>query len=142
VYAAFLLFAVLLAVAALFMLVGAAFVALSQIMVYVGGILILIVFGVMLTDKDLLQQPRTEVINLGGGVLLAAGLGSVLVWMLLQPAWQAILHRAPHTALADESALSLGTLLLTDLLVPFELVSVLLLAALVGAAWVARIRGE
>ena len=133
--AAFWLLAALLGFAGLYLIIGADFLAFTQILVYVGGILVLILFGVMLTHKDPLFLRRSKQTGtwlpgaLAGGLILA---GTLTV--ALGTGWkvnEAAPEPGPTTAL-------IGDLLMTKFILPFEVVSVLLLAALVGAAYVAR----
>jgi NADH-quinone oxidoreductase subunit J len=136
IHAAFLLFVVLFGVAALFVLAGAEFLAVSQVIVCVGGILILIIFGVMLTQRDLIHAAKSSYRRLFPGLLVSGGLG----WIL----WQAFGHldlsmlpqASPAPALQNTE--QIGVQLLTRYLLPFELISVLLLIALMGAAYLAR----
>lgn len=136
IYAAFLLFVVLFGVAALFVFAGAEFLAVSQVIVYVGGILILIIFGVMLTQRDLLTEPERSYRRLLPGVLVSGGLG----WLL----WRSFGQLDPATWVQGSETVSLtnteglGVQTLTRYLLPFELISLLLLIALVGAAYLAR----
>jgi NADH-quinone oxidoreductase subunit J len=135
VYAAFMLFSVLFGVAALFVLAGAEFLAVGQILVYVGGILILVIFGIMLTDKQLMQQPRTELVNLPAGILIAGGLMAVFGYMAVHVGTPPSLHAPAATVFSTKE---LGVEIFSHYMLPFELVSVLLLVALVGAAYIAR----
>lgn len=133
-YAAFLLVLVILAMAGLFVLAGAGFVAVSQIMIYVGGILILLVFGIMLTNRIAGQQVFTPVKGGITGTLLAMTLFSVM-FMLIQELPMRAVPQQPQ----DFSAVRmLGVTLLTDHIFVFEVVGFLLLVALVGAATIAR----
>jgi NADH-quinone oxidoreductase subunit J len=126
-----LLFA-LVGVAGLYFLLDAEFLAAVQLVVYAGGTLILIVFGVMLTSRQ--QAPkmrpgRGEVVWLAlvGFVLLEA-----LTLSILHTRWQ-------QNALAPANSVGeIGRNLLGEFLGPFELVSVLLLIAMLGAAYLAR----
>ena len=138
VHAAFGLMAAFFGVAGLYFLLGADFVGLAQVIVYVGGILVLLVFGILMTGKTqanlgLEERPRLLVPTLIGGVLF---FGLLLA-----------LHGtdfAAHAAPADPqpTTASIGRAFLDpeQYLLPFELSSVLLLAALVGAAYLARRR--
>ncbi|MEI7834996.1 MAG: NADH-quinone oxidoreductase subunit J [Planctomycetota bacterium] len=146
------LLATLAAVAGLYFLLGATFVGAIQLIVYAGGTLVLIIFGVMLTAKDprVSYTPRPLEIVLGVVlcVLLAAGLIFVLhgtTWpanvmsadevVRLRPAQRDLV--APGNPDATES---IGRRLLGDYLVPFEALSLLLLAVLIGAAYLGRPR--
>lgn len=141
VYAAFLLFMVLFGIAAIFVFAQAEFLAVSQIIVYVGGILILLVFGIMLTNRKLLETPQTEIIQpLGAGfvsILVMSGLGYGVYandWGKIAVAndFQNVIT-SPYS-----NTQSIGKELLTTYLLPFELISIILLVALVGAAYIAR----
>lgn len=134
VYAAFLLFAVLLAIAGLFVFAGAEFPAVSQIIVYVGGILILIMFGIMLTHKDLLIKAKES-----QHYLPQAGLTLALLGVLFSPLLVWVYER-PSEALppAGDSVPQIGIQTLSSYLLPFEVLGILLLVALVGAASLAR----
>jgi NADH-quinone oxidoreductase subunit J len=129
-----------LAVAGLYALLGADFVAAAQVLVYVGGILVLLVFAVLLTGRVLGRvglEPKASVLLpaiVGGIVFLGLALAiRATAW----PGATAAEPDAPTTA-------ALGRALLDPqrYLVPFELASVLLLAALVGAAYLVRRRRD
>ncbi|WNJ16148.1 NADH-quinone oxidoreductase subunit J [Pontibacter sp. G13] len=141
-YAAFMLFAVLFGVAALFVFAGAEFLATSQLIVYVGGILILVVFGVMLTQRSLSNSAKTQLHYLVPGTLIALLLMGGLFWLMdAIPLDQMADQQAPATEAQAASLTNpeiIGKALLTDYLVPFEIMSVLLLIALIGAAYLAR----
>jgi NADH:ubiquinone oxidoreductase subunit 6 (subunit J) len=120
-------------VAGLYVLAGADFLAATQLLVYAGGILILLLFGIMMT-----QKPRQQMAfrNWGGWLLAAAFLG--LIVLLLQAAFSQQLPGTSIPPLERGSTLTLiGTSLLTDNLLPFELAGILLLVALVGAGAIA-----
>lgn len=136
IYAAFLLFVVLFGMAALFVLAGAEFLAVSQVIVYVGGILILIIFGVMLTQRDLLTSPERSYRRLGPGLLVSGALAALLwrAFGTLDPAMLPQVEAAPTLTNTE----LLGVQTLTRYVLPFELISLLLLIALVGAAYLAR----
>ncbi len=129
---AYWLITMLIAVAGLFFLMGAYFLGVIQILVYVGGVAVLLVFGVMLTSRQLapkLRPGRLEGIWLVcvGAVLLAG-----LVASLLRARWE------QQALAAGNSVAEIGRSLLGDFLGPFELVSVLLVVAMLGAAYLAR----
>lgn len=138
--------------AGLFFLAGAEFVGAMQLMIYVGGTLVLLVFGVMLTA----QAPFVSIKTSAGDRVLASLVGAALLAVLLQAAFRVESWRRP--ALAAESAPAatpIGMALLgvrvddaaagvpaaavrSGYLLPFEIVSVHLLVVLVGAAYLAR----
>ncbi len=125
-------------VALLYFLMAANFLGAVQLIVYAGGTLIVIVFGVMLTTRApgwRLRARRGEVI---GGLLVAALLFGGLVMALLATSFPGASAQAPaHWTVAD-----FGSALLSHYLVPFELVSVLLLAVMIGAAYLAQPPGR
>lgn len=119
-------------VAALYLYLQAEFLAVTQLLVYVGAILTLIIFGVMLTARIAdPAQPRWN--RQAGAALGVAGLlGAGLCWLVLAAPWSSPAG-APPVPLAE-----LGRTILSTYLLPFELLSVLLLGALVGAIVIAR----
>ncbi|MCX6639511.1 MAG: NADH-quinone oxidoreductase subunit J [bacterium] len=136
IYSAFALLFTFFGVAGLYVFLAADFLAASQVLIYVGGILTLIIFGVFVTAKiytmTIPQQTHQRFLALIP-VLVIAG---VLMYVLFTADWKVIDHpNQPTTA-------RLGKLLLTTYLVPFEVASVLLLAALIGAMRLARPREE
>ncbi|HEX2901160.1 MAG TPA: NADH-quinone oxidoreductase subunit J [Bacteroidia bacterium] len=136
VYAAFLLFVVLIGVAGLYVFAGAEFLAVSQVIVYVGGTLIVVIFGVMLTAKIREMRPQTELVNVIPGALMAIGLFLALLFVIRE---SSVSQASPMDAVATfENTQRVGIATVTDYLLPFELVSVLLLTVLVGAAYLSR----
>ncbi len=122
------------AVAALYFVLNANLLAAIQLIVYAGGTLILIVFGVMLTSSSpwatfaLSRRQKSAAVFVA--LLLAVGLTTLLV----SAEWsqsKAELRQSAPVATA-------GHALLTDYLVPFEVASVLLLVVMIGAAYLAR----
>lgn len=124
------------AAAGLFMLLSANYIAAIQLLVYAGGVMVLIAFGVMLTARNphlrIEPRPREIAVALVVAIVLCAGL---LTAMLKDP-WPAIPGATPSSDVSTMEAI--GESLLTTYLVPFELVSVLLLAVMIGAAYLAR----
>lgn len=121
------------AVGCLYFLLDASFLAAIQFIVYVGGTLILIVFGVMLTTKSpwaVFTPTRGQVV---AACIVAMALALGLSLLLLQADWQ-----AEKENFVAPSVKVIGETLLTDYLVPFEVASVLLLVVMIGAAYLAR----
>lgn len=146
-YAAFFLLLTLLGVAGLFVLASADFLAIAQIMIYVGGVLVLVIFGVMLTHKPGApndtnsQQPnRIASLNRSGARsglfwgMLVAGAFFIALFSLLTRAHFMLLNQP----VGWQSTLNtIGKQLMTEYVVPFEIAGILLLAALVGATYLA-----
>jgi NADH-quinone oxidoreductase subunit J len=130
--AVFLLFT-LVGVAGLYFLLNAEFLAAVQLVVYAGGTLILIIFGVMLTSKS----PFSRFEPKAGEVVIAISVASIIFFALVLA-----ITRTKFASDAIESTTypidKLGQTLLGDFLVPFEIVSVLLLVVMIGAAYLAK----
>ncbi len=145
VHAAFGLMAAFFGVAGLYVLLGSDFLALTQIIVYVGGILILLVFGVLLTSRAKTQLGLERPKGIAGATF--AG-GALLLGLLLAIGSSKLEHGAPRmlSQLPEPkpTTAAIGRALLDpdQYLLPFELVSVFLLAALVGAAYLVRRRRD
>lgn len=146
-YAAFFLLLTLFGVAGLFVLASADFLAIAQIMIYVGGVLVLVIFGIMLTHKPGLpadsnsQLPnRIASQNRDGGG--ASRLVAVLIVGALFIGLYTLLARANfilfNRPVGWQSTMNtIGKQLMTEYVVPFEIAGILLLAALVGATYLA-----
>ena len=135
IYSAFSLLFTFFGVAGLYVLLGADFLAATQLLVYVGGILVLLLFGVMLTHKLYDLDLRSEVTQFGPGVFIALGLFLVLVATAWRTEWMTATPRTPAPTTE-----AIGQLFLGQFLLPFEAASVLLLVALIGAAMIVRRR--
>jgi len=147
--ALFLFFVALFAMAGLYLFALADFVALTQVLVYVGGVLILLIFAFMLSNRELLADlqntskrfaalPRWPSVLLAGA-FLAAMLFAFLSWGSRLPAWIAEAETGGNVIRpADNTIEALGFMLMTQYLLPFEVVSVFLMMALIGAAHLSR----
>jgi NAD(P)H-quinone oxidoreductase subunit 6 len=135
VYSAFLLGGVFISISGLYILLNAGFVAAAQVLVYVGAVNVLILFGIMLVNK---RQPFQPIANAWLGRVATAsvcvGLFALLGAMVLATPWE--LSTAPIAG--DQAIVTIGLHLFSDFLLPFELASVLLLMALIGAIVLAR----
>ena len=136
VYAAFSLLFTFFGVAGLYALLSADFLAVTQILIYVGGILVLLLFGVMLTNKVISVDIKTGVIHTVPALILVAIVAGSLAG-LFYSTWKST--PAPVAAARPTTA-PLGEMLMTGYLLPFEIASVILLVALIGAAFTARRR--
>ena len=134
VHAAFALLICFLGVAGLLVFLGADFLAATQVLVYMGGVMILILFSIMLSDP-LRRRRRRRPLRVAGGLAAAAALVGILLRILLETPWRVRPAAAPGM---EPTTAVLGDLLLGPYLLPFEVVSVLLLAALVGAVVLLR----
>lgn len=119
-------------VAGLYVLLSADFLAATQILVYVGGILILILFAVFLSNRI----ADVKISNPGRFRLPAAAICLVLFGVLSYVAVSTTF--AVKTPVYHPTTADIGELLMTRYLLPFEVASVLLLAALIGAAFLSR----
>ncbi|MEL6160102.1 MAG: NADH-quinone oxidoreductase subunit J [Cyanobacteria bacterium J06623_5] len=135
VYSAFLLGLVFISISGLFILLNAGFVAAAQVLVYVGAVNVLILFGIMLVNKqeDFVPVKNAWVGKASAGAV-CAGLFGLLGTMVLSHPWA--ISTVP--AAGDNAIEVIGQHFFSDYLLPFELASVLLLIALVGAIILAR----
>lgn len=154
VYSALLLLITFLSIAAVFILLNAPFIAAAQVLIYGVGLTIVLIFGIMLTGdkpfKDPVGQERPKRYWILPGIVASAFLG-LLLWALLYPNFQLTAinglfsPRSPQeeaagamlqglqAILSDGGAQHIGQLLFSKYLVPFELASILLLLAMMGA---------
>jgi len=136
VYAAFLLGVVLVCVAAVFLLLNADFIAAAQILLYVGAINILILFAIMLVKSNVdTSIPDSKEVQATNAV--KAGLSFSLFLLIEQNIVSTPWLTSPLVAVTDSVSV-IGRHIFSDFLLPFELVSILLLVALVGAIILAR----
>lgn len=137
VYSALALLGALLGAAGLYLTLSADFVAVTQLLVYVGGVLVLILFAIMLTHRINVRRDTNPHTAAAMGALLFVGLGGLLGWVAWKAPW-----RLGEVTLGDRplpgTSAEIGNLLLGHYLLPFEVASLLLLATLLGAVVVAR----
>jgi len=133
IYSAVALLFTLFGVAGLYVFLWADFIAGVQLLVYVGGILVLIIFGIMLTNRISSVRISHKSVQQGVG-------GAVVVWLFIF--LSIVVIKTPwldQPAIEPSSSVAkVGTLLLTKYLLPFEVISILLLGALIGAAVLSR----
>lgn len=134
VYSAFSLMGTLLGAAGLYVLLAADFVAVIQVLIYVGGILVLTLFAVMLTHRiaDVRISNRAVGRITALAILTVAGL--VMGRAILAAKW----HQLAELPAATPTTAGIGNSLLGEYVLPFEIASVVLLAALVGAVVLSR----
>jgi NADH-quinone oxidoreductase subunit J len=119
----------ILSLAGLFVLLHAFFLAAVQVLVYAGAVIVLFLFVIMLLDLKEEEQRRIKLVM---GVLGVLSVGCI-AWILIRTIQ--FVHPAGRLATVrlDGSARALGHLLFTDFALPFELVSLILLVAMIGA---------
>ncbi|WAL58356.1 NADH-quinone oxidoreductase subunit J [Thermocoleostomius sinensis] len=135
VYSAFLLGLVFTSMAGIYILLNAGFVAAAQVLIYVGAVNVLILFGIMLVNKreDFLPV-KNAWIGKAATAAVCLGLFVLLGAMVLSTPWA--LSAAIPTG--DDAMVVIGKHFFSDFLLPFELASVLLLMAMIGAIVLAR----
>lgn len=122
------LIAVFLSLAGLFILLDADFLAAVQVLVYGGGVCIMLVFGVMLVQRTDMEQSNTVTRRHLIAAPLAAGIFILISILATRTTWK------PSSAEVPENTIqSLAPILLTDYVIPFEGVAILLTVALTGA---------
>ena len=133
VYSAFSLLGTFAGVAGMYVFLGADFVAAVQVLIYVGGILVLILFAVMLTHRI----TDVEITNRAVGRIPALVVVGILVLLLVETIRETPWAKAKEIFYAPTTS-RIGDLFLADYLLPFELASLVLLAALIGAVFLSR----
>jgi NAD(P)H-quinone oxidoreductase subunit 6 len=134
VYSAFLLGGVFISIAGLYILLNADFVSAAQVLVYIGAVNVLILFAIMLVNKREDFKPlKNSWVRQGSTVLVCAGLFALLSAISIVTPWK-IATVTPLTS----SLVPIAQHFFTDFLLPFELASVLLLMAMIGAIVLAR----
>ncbi len=123
----------LLGAGSLYVFLSADFVAVTQLLVYIGGVLVLILFAVMLTNRITEVNVSNSSFGQFGGFLLFVSVAPVLLAVAVLTPWKAGVPAplAPTTA-------AIGNAFLTKWLLPFEVASLVLLATLIGAVVIAR----
>ena len=130
---AFALFFTLFGISGIYILLGADFVGVTQVLIYIGGVLILIVFGVMLTHNVYSVDIFNKLGTLVMGTVSAIVTFTIIYYAIKDVPWLYIGYKAnaPTTG-------PIGRELMTTYLLPFELASVLLVLAMIGAAYLIR----
>lgn len=147
--ALFLFFIVLFSMAGLYLFALADFVAITQILVYVGGVLILIIFAFMLSNKALLkdiqdisgqflQLPNWQSLSLALGFFAVLTFG-IQEWRQNVPIWiHDNIRRGDIIMPSDDNIRALGLRFMSTYVLPFEVISVFLMMTLIGAAHISR----
>jgi NADH-quinone oxidoreductase subunit J len=137
--AALYLVSVFVGVVAIYMLLAAEFVAVTQILVYIGAIIVLMLFGIMLTRARIGRDVDLTHDSWWLGAITAVALLGVMGYSLIDAFDDTALPRDTQiNDVAGSNSATVGDAIFSQYLIPFEVVSVLLLAALVGAIVLAR----
>lgn len=120
-------------VAIMYALLGADFLALSQLVVYVGAIMVLIVFAIFMTPGQVDTPGLVGAGQRAGALLVSVVVGAISIIVVITTPWQ-----TRDTLLDIPTAESIGGLMLTRYVLPFEIASILLTVALIGAIVIAR----
>jgi len=131
--AALALTTVLGAVAVMYALLGGDFLAIAQLVVYVGAVMVLIIFAIFMTPGQIDVPGLVGTGQRIGALLVAIGIGVISVFVVITTPW-----RVRDTLLDIPTTESLGGLMLTRYVLPFEIASLLLTVALIGAIVIAR----
>ena len=132
-YSAIALLFTLFGVAGLYIFMWADFMAGVQIVIYIGGILVLLIFGIMLTNKISSVNISHTSLQRRVGAVITLGVLGFLIPMITKTSWLQISSEEPA-----QTADSIGRLLMMEYLLPFEVASLLLLGALISAAMLSR----
>lgn len=119
------------ALAGLFITLTADFVAVAQVLVYAGAVGVLVVFAIMLTPNSARANAETQFV--GPGLLVAAAFSALLTYVALRTDWPVAARGAFQT-----TAQEIGSLLVTRYVLAFEVASLVLIAAMVGAIVLVR----
>lgn len=133
VYSAFALMGALLGTAGIFVLLGADFLGAVQLLVYVGGILVLSIFAVMLTHRIADVHVSNRSVGRGIAAVLAGMVLVALTRTAVRATWVTGTVAAPQP-----TTYGVGNAFLTDFILPFEIASLVLLVVLIGAVMVSR----
>ena len=136
VYSAFSLLFTFFGVAGLYVLLNADFLAVTQLLVYVGGILVLLLFGVMLTSNVVSVDVKSRSVNVFPAVIIMSVLVGSLGGIIVVTDW--FVSKRAAVSNVQSTSMEIGTALISTHVLPFEIASVILLVAVVGAAMMAR----
>src|SRR5215213_1652914 len=125
-------------VAAMYLLMEAEFLAIVQVLIYVGAISILVLFAIMLTRHVTGEGVRQLYQRWWIALLVAAALfGLLIAPTVANYGWNTVPPAAPDQVATISSSVQIGTAFMREYLLPFEIASVLLLVALIGAIVIA-----
>ncbi len=133
VYSTFALLGAFMGAVGIYILLAADFVAMVQLLVYVGGILVLTIFAVMLTAGIADVKVSNRAVGSVPAMVVAGGAGAVMLYAVMRTQW----HQAAAVTPAP-TTYAIGNAFLGDYVLPFEVASLVLLAALIGAIVISR----
>lgn len=120
-------------VAVMYALLGADFLAVAQLVIYIGAVMVLIIFAIFMTPGQIDVPGLVGAGQRLGAMAVAVGVGAISIWVVIATPW-----RLRDTLLDIPTAESIGGLMLTRYVLPFEIASLLLTVALIGAIVIAR----
>jgi NADH:ubiquinone oxidoreductase subunit 6 (subunit J) len=120
-------------VAVMYALLGADFLAVAQLVIYIGAVMVLIIFAIFMTPGQIDVPGLVGAGQRFGAMAVAVGVGAISIWVVIATPW-----RIRDTLLDIPTAESIGGLMLTRYVLPFEIASLLLTVALIGAIVIAR----
>jgi NADH-quinone oxidoreductase subunit J len=138
IYSALFLVINFITIAMLFLLMNAAFIAMVQVTVYAGAIMVLFLFVIMLLGAERLQATHRMPWQLPVAILLGVALIAEVVFALFRDAANVAEGFSENVAQGFGSPTSIGQVLFDQYLVPFEITSILLLVAMIGAIVITR----
>ncbi|HMP98692.1 MAG TPA: NADH-quinone oxidoreductase subunit J [Cyclobacteriaceae bacterium] len=138
-YTALMLIVTLLSLAAIYILLNAEFIAVTQILIYAGGILVIMLFGIMLSTRlqgKPLMTPKKHIV-----LAVLTGLAAFVVIFKVAAEFR-VPTQQPAKMIYANPVNEFGVLIMSDWLLPFEIAGILLLICLVGAAQIAKAKTE
>lgn len=134
VYSTFALLGAFMGVVGIYVMLAADFVAMVQLLVYVGGILVLTLFAVMLTQGIADVTVSNREVGIVPALITVVALGAVMLVAIFRTPWQ----QAPAAMSSAATTYGIGNAFLGEYVLPFEVASLVLLAALIGAIVISR----
>lgn len=117
------------AMAGLFVLLNAYFLAAVQVLVYAGAVMVLFLFVIMLMDIKEEERRKIKIFGVGSGIVAVGAIAGLLLSVL----WKSAPKLAVATPTLEGDTRALGAMLFTQYLLPFEILSLILLVAMIGA---------
>lgn len=144
----FLFFVTLFSLAALYLFAFADFIALTQVVIYAGGVLVLMLFAFMLSNRELLNSIKPAAsgfkVNHFAGILISILFLFILFALIIKTDFNELIwmHKSIPINTNDNTVHQIGIHTMTTYLLPFEILSILLMMVLIGAAHLARKGGK